>query len=101
MTCKFTAGCGCWEGARRIVTILDVGRTCEAPILKVGVSCIEAISNEKVICTAACMASAGCIVPGAAGVLISGAAGGIWVGSGVVRDEVECGTGGWVQMAIG
>src|SRR5215213_2531740 len=49
------AGCGCCEGANRIVTILEVGRNCSAPILKVGVNWREAISKEKVSCTAVCM----------------------------------------------
>src|SRR5947207_10883953 len=34
---KFIADCTCWDEGKRIVTILDVGRTCKTPILKVGV----------------------------------------------------------------
>src|SRR6476469_9148112 len=60
VTWRFIGGCGSWEGANRIETTLEVGFNCKPLILKVGVSCIEAISNEKVNCTAVCMLPAGC-----------------------------------------
>src|SRR5438477_370627 len=59
LTCRFMAGWGCWEGARRMVTTFETGRNCSAPILNVGVSCMDAISHESVICTAVCMPVAG------------------------------------------
>ena len=74
-----------------MVTIFEVGRNCNAPILNAGVSCIEAISKEKVSWTAVCMAPAGCGAPPAAGVLINGAVG-IWIGSGMVAIVVVCET---------
>ena len=59
VTWRFIAGCGCCEGARRMVTIFEVGFSWSAPILKLGVSCSDAISNENVSCTAVCMPLAG------------------------------------------
>src|SRR5438045_4097223 len=52
-----------------MVTTLELGRNCNAPILKVGVSCMDAISNENVRCTAVCMVPAACCgAPPAVGV---------------------------------
>ena len=90
LSCRFMAGCGDPDGARRIVTTLEVGRNCNAPILNAGVSCMEAISKEKVSWTAVCMAPAGC-GPLVAGVRTNGAgAVGIWIGSGMVAVVVGC-----------
>ena len=58
VTCRFIAGCGA-DPARRIVTIFEDGLNCKAPILKVGVSCIDAISKANVSWTAVCIAPAG------------------------------------------
>jgi hypothetical protein len=72
-------GCGSCEGANRIETTLEVGFNCKPLILNVGVSCIEAISKEKVNWTAVCMPPAGCCTDivgdaerkaGAAGVMV-------------------------------
>jgi hypothetical protein len=43
-----------------MLTSFDVGRTFRTPILKLGVSCIAAISKEKVIWTEGCIVAAGC-----------------------------------------
>src|SRR5258708_40059243 len=37
-----------------------MGRTLRAPILKLGVNCMAAISNEKVSCTDVCITAGGC-----------------------------------------
>jgi hypothetical protein len=42
-----------------MVTIFEVGLSWSAPILKLGVSCSDAISNENVSCTAVCIPLAG------------------------------------------
>ena len=89
------------------MTTLDMGRTFRLPILKLGVSCIAEISNEKVSCTDVCIVAAGCgLVTGAAGGLVIGAAdglvigaGGIWVGSGMVAGVVVCGNSGSAEIA--
>jgi hypothetical protein len=49
LACKFIGTCCCGNEARRIVTTFEIGRNCSAAILKAGVSCIEAISQERVI----------------------------------------------------
>src|SRR6516225_7962978 len=94
------AGRGCCEGARRMVTILEVGRSCNAPILKVGVSCMDAISKEKVSCTAVCIAPAGEGAPPTVGVLITGAFC-IWVGSGMFSGIVDWKAEGSVETTGG
>ena len=84
-----------------------MGRTFRLPILKLGVSCIAAISKEKVSCTDVCIVAAGCgLVTGADGGLLTGAggalvigAGGIWVGSGMVAGVVVCGNSGLAEIA--
>src|SRR5439155_9387537 len=94
-TCKFNADCArCGEG-KRIVTSLDNGRTFKTPILKLGVSCMATISNEKVSCTEVCIpppgiGACGCgcgLGTGGAGALAIGA-GGVWVVSGMVAGMV-------------
>src|SRR3712207_8532656 len=106
------AGCGCCEGAKRMVTTREVGRNWSAPILNCGVNCSEAISNEKVSCAAVCMPpgaacgeAACCIPPVAAGcgetpvigeagpVRIVGA-GVVGVGIGMMAGVIGCGAGG-------
>src|SRR5215813_15334444 len=97
----------CGDG-KRIVTSFDMGRTFKTPILKLGVSCIAAISNEKVSCTEVCIPAAGTgaggwgcgcgLAIGGAGVLAMGA-GGVWVVSGMVAGVVICGKTGWAGIA--
>src|SRR5213596_979176 len=43
-----------------MLTSFDVGRTFRTPGLKLGVSCIAAISKENVIWTEGCIVAAGC-----------------------------------------
>src|SRR5262249_6091604 len=95
-TSELVAGCESWKGARRIVTILDAGRTCKAPTLKAVVSCTEATSKEKVSSTGVCM------VPGAggAGALVIGASG-VWVVSGIVAGVAVRDDAGWSRMGGG
>src|SRR5438874_11343259 len=81
-----------------------MGRTFSTPILKLGVSCIAAISNEKVSCTEVCIPPAGTgacgcgLGTGGVGALAIGA-GGVWVVSGVVAGVVVCGKTGWAGIA--
>src|SRR5262249_9007061 len=83
-----------------------MGRTFKTPILKLGVSCIAAISNEKVSCTEVCIPAAGTgaggcgcgLGNGGAGVLAIGA-GEVWVVSGMVAGVVVCGKTGWAGIA--
>src|ERR1700730_4387627 len=89
-------GCGCCADARRIVTILEAGRNWTAPILKLGVNCIEAISKAKVNCTAVCM-EPGCGAPPGAEVRTTV---GVWLGSGMIKDVVGCEITGSVK-AVG
>src|SRR5438105_15092946 len=89
------AGCGWADGANRIVTTFDTGRSCNAPILNVGVSCIDAISKAKLSCTAVCMAPAGCGVPPEV------LAVGIWIGSGMVTGVVGSEINGPVKTGYG
>src|SRR5215470_5354134 len=94
-TCKFMGDCARWGEGKRIVTSFDIGRTFKTPILKLGVSCIAAISNEKVSCTEVCIPLAGTgacgcgcgLGTGGAGALATGA-GGVWVVSGMVAGMV-------------
>ena len=59
-----------------------MGRTFKTPILKLGVNCIAAISNEKVSCTEVCIPAAGI---GACGCgLGTGGAGALAIGAGGV-----------------
>src|SRR5215813_12262837 len=97
----------CGDG-KRIVTSFDIGRTFKTPILKLGVSCIAAISNEKVSCTEVCIPPAGTgacgwgwgLDTGGAGALAIGA-GGVWVVSGMVAGVVGCGKTAWAGIAGG
>src|SRR4029077_17389147 len=81
-----------------------MGRTLRAPILKLGVNCIAAISNEKVSCTDVCIAAGGgCgFAPGGAGAgaLDIGAVG-VWVVSGMVAGVVICGNTGSAESVLG
>src|SRR5215203_5386578 len=85
-----------------------MGRTFNTPILKLGVNCIAAISNEKVSCTEVCIPAAasgacgcGCgLSTGGAGALAIGA-GGVWVVSGMVAGMVGSGKSGWTGIASG
>src|SRR4029450_3417969 len=90
-TSESVFGCESWEGARRRITVLDVGRTCKAPTLKAGVSCTEATSKQKVTSTV-CMVPGGSCGPatGGTGALIIGASG-VWVVSGIA----VCDDAGW------
>src|SRR5439155_965464 len=89
------------------VTTLDMGRTFTLPILKLGVSCIAAISKENVSCTDVCIVAVGCaLVIGAGGCLVIGAtgglvtgAGGVWVGSSMVAGVVVCGNSRSAEIA--
>jgi len=56
---------------------LRLGRTLRAPILKLGVNCMAAISNEKVSCTDVCIAAVWLLRFGhrRAGALFTGAVG--------------------------
>src|SRR5881227_4409517 len=75
-----------------------MGRTFNTPILKLGVNCIVAISNEKVSCTEVCIPAAGTgacgcgcgLGTGGAGALAIGA-GGVWVVSGMFAGVVGSG----------
>src|SRR5262249_54464590 len=106
-TCKFNADCArCGEG-KRIVTSFDMGRTFKTPILKLGVSCMAAISNEKVSCTEVCIPAAGASGCGCGCVCglgtcgtgaLSRGAGGVWVVSGMVAGMVVCGKTGWAGI---
>src|SRR5207249_12274058 len=95
----------CGEG-KRIVTSFDIGRTFKTPILKLGVSCIAPISNEKVSCTEVCipaagMGAGGCgcgLAIGGAGALATGADG-VWVVSGMITGVVICGKIGSAGIA--
>src|SRR4029077_18354918 len=85
-----------------------MGRTFNTPILKLGVYCIAAISNEKVSCTEVCIPAAGTgacgcgcgLGTGGAGALAIGA-GGVWVVSGMVAGVVGCGMTAWAGIAGG
>src|SRR5436190_21080080 len=85
-----------------------MGRTFNTPILKLGVNCIAAISNEKVSCTEVCIPAAGTgavgcgcgLSTGGAGALAIGA-GGVWVVSGMVAGMVGRGKTGWTGIAGG
>src|SRR6187551_1979936 len=85
-----------------------MGRTFNTPILKLGVNCIAAISNEKVSCTEVCIPAAGTggcgcgcgLGTGGAGALAMGA-GGVWVVSGMVAGMVGCGKMGWATGIAG
>ncbi len=81
-----------------------MGRTFRTPILKLGVNCMAAISNEKVSCTDVCIAAGGgCgLATGGtgAGALDIGAVG-VWVVSGMVAGVVICGNTGSLEMAFG
>src|SRR5947207_14180232 len=85
-----------------------MGRTFNTPILKLGVNCIVAISNEKVSCTEVCIPAAGTggggcgwvLGTGGAGALAIGA-GGVWVVSGMVAGIVVCGKRGGRGIARG
>src|ERR1700694_4562756 len=91
------AGCGWADGANRIVTTFDTGRSCNAPILKLGVSCIDAISKAKLSCTEVCMAPAGWGVP--PGVRTGAVV--IWMGSGMVTGVVGSEIEGSIETACG
>src|SRR5437764_14438816 len=55
-----------------------MGRTLRAPILKLDVNCMAAISNEKVSCTDVCITAGGCCgfaIGGVAGVFSGGGGG--------------------------
>ena len=67
VSCKFSADRGCCEGASRIVTTFEMGRSCNAPIRNVGVSCIEVIPKEKISSTGVC------VTPGKYGIRFLGA----------------------------
>src|SRR2546423_6144059 len=54
-----------------------MGRTLRAPILKLDVNCMAAISNEKVSCTDVCITAGGCC-----GFAIGGGGGFFWGGGG-------------------
>src|SRR4029434_4432997 len=92
----------------RIVTSFDMGRTFNTPILKLGVNCIAAISNEKVSCTEVCIPAAGTggcgcgcgLGTGGAGALAIGAGGGVVV-SGMVAGMVGSGKTGRVGITGG
>src|SRR5207247_2723607 len=105
-TCKVHGDCGSGGECKRIVTSFDMGRTFNTPILKLGVNCIAAISNEKVSCTEVCIPAAGTgacgcgLGTGGAGALAIGA-GGVWVVSGMVAGMVGCGKTGWAGIAAG
>src|SRR5438874_13050710 len=79
-----------------------MGRTLRAPILKLGVNCMAAISNEKVSCTDVCIAAGGCcgLAIGGAGALVTGAVG-VRVVSGMIAGDVVCGNTGSVEAAFG
>src|SRR5215468_5749166 len=83
-----------------------MGRTFNTPILKLGVNCIAAISNEKVSCTEVCIPAAGTggcgcgLGTGGAGALAIGA-GGVWVVSGMVAGMVGSGKTGLVGITGG
>src|SRR5215475_6753017 len=78
-----------------------MGRTLSAPILKLGVNCMAAISNEKVSCTDVCIAAGGCcgLAIGGAGALFTGAVGG-WVVSGMIAGVVVCGGTGSAEAGL-
>src|SRR5260370_19773853 len=92
-----------------------MGRTFNTPILKLGVNCIAAISNEKVSCTEVCIPAAGtgacgCVCGCVCGLVTDGGgalaigAGGVWVVSGMVAGVVGFGKagiagGGWKSDA--
>src|SRR5450432_215836 len=99
VTCRFIGGCGSCEGARRIETTFEVGFNCRPLILKVGVSCIEAISKEKVNCTAVCIPPSGCWTD-MVGVAERKAGAGVIVVSGMISGVVGCSRMGSVVMIL-
>src|SRR5205823_8663910 len=79
-----------------------MGRTLRAPILKLDVNCMAAISNEKVSCTDVCItAGGGCgFAIGGAGALFAGAVG-VWVVSGMFVGVVVCANRGSAEVGFG
>ena len=64
--------------------LFEIGRTFNTPILKLGVNCIAAISNEKVSCTEVCIPPPGIGACGCGCGLSTGGAGALAIGAGGV-----------------
>src|SRR5439155_26265941 len=79
-----------------------MGRTLRAPILKLEVNCMAAISNEKVSCTDVCITAGGCcgFAIGGAGGLVEGAVG-VWVVLGKIAGVVVWENAGSAEAAVG
>ena len=89
-------------------TIFEIGFNWSEPILKFGVNCREAISREKVNCTAVCKPAFGCaaVAAGAPGwPPFAGAGRGslmavMGVGSGMITGVVSGGVVGLVAVTL-